>query len=54
MVTTTEEQLYSLCQFPGPKNRWGEKYFLNFLVSRNVFKREIFVNFLPQKFMTKY
>jgi len=53
-MTTIEEQLYGFYQFPGSKNHWGEKYFLDFLVSRNVFKRGDFVNFLPQKFMTKY
>jgi len=54
MVTTMEEQLYGLCQFPGSKNHWEEKYILIFLVSRNISKKEIFVNFLSQKLMTKY
>jgi len=54
MVTTMEEQLYGFYQFPGSKNHWEEISFLKFLVSRNIFEREIFVNFLPQKFMTKY
>ena len=34
----------------GKKNIFSIFYF----ISRNVFKREIFVNFLSQKFMTKY
>ena len=31
-----------------------KKYFHNFLASRNVLKREIFVNSSPQKFLKKY
>ena len=49
-----EEQLYSFSQFPDSKNHWEGKFFLNFFVSRNIFKREIFVNFLPQNFKIKY
>ena len=49
-----EEQLYGFYQFPHSKNHWKEKYFLKFLISRNVFKKGDFVNFLPQKFMIKY
>jgi len=49
-----EEQLYSFYQFPDSKNHWEGKYFLEFFVSRNVFKKGDFVNFLPQKFMIKY
>jgi len=42
MVTTIEEQLYGFYQFPGSKNHWEEKYFLKFLVSRNIFKKGYF------------
>jgi len=54
MMTTMEEQLYGFYQIPGSKNHWEEKYSLTFLVSRNSLKRDIFVNFLPQIFITKY
>jgi len=54
MMTTTEEQLYGFYQFPGLKKHWEEKYFLHFLVSRNVFKKEYFCQFLASKFITKY
>ena len=54
MMTIMEEQLYTFYQFPESKNHWEGKYFLNFLCFNNVLKRAIFVNFLPQKFITKY
>jgi len=54
MMTTMEEQLYGFCQIPSSKNLWEEKYFLNFWFQEMSLKRDIFVNFLPQKFMTKY
>jgi len=53
MITTMEEQLYGFCQFPGLKKHWEEKYFLHFLVSRNVFKKEDFCQFLASKFYNK-
>jgi len=53
-MTTMEEQLYGFYQFSGSKNHWEEKHFLNFLFQEMSLKREIFVNFLPQKFMKKY
>jgi len=53
MMTTMEEQLYSFYQFPGSKNHWEEKYFLNFLVSRNVFKKEDFCQFFASKIYDK-
>jgi len=53
MTTTTEEQLYGFYQLPGSKNHWKENIFSNFWSQQMSLKREIFVNFLPQKFMTK-
>ena len=54
-MTTVEEQLYSFYQFPGSKNYCEEIFFFsNFLFQEMSFKWEIFVNFFPQKFMTKY
>jgi len=53
-MTAMEEQLYGFYQFPGSRNHWEEKKILNIFVSRMSLKRDIFVNFLPQKFMTKY
>ena len=51
-----EEQFYSFYQFPGSKSHWEHKYFLKKkkLFQEISVKREIFVNFLPQKIMTKY
>jgi len=46
MMTKVEEQLGGFCQFLGSKNHWEEKSFLNFLVSRNVFKKGDFYLFL--------
>jgi len=46
--------LYSFCQFLGSKNHWEEKYFLNFLISRYVSKKEDFCQFLGSKIITKY
>jgi len=53
MRTTMEEQLYSFYQFPGSKNRWEEKYFLTLLISRNVFKKSNFGQFLASKIYDK-
>jgi len=53
MMTTTEEQLCSFCQFLGPKNHWEEKYFLKLLISRNVFKKGDFHQFLASKIYDK-
>ena len=49
-----EEQLYSFYQFPGSKNHWKENIFSIFWFQEMSFKKGDFVNFLPQKFMTKY
>ena len=49
-----EEQLYSLCQFLGPKTIGKKNLFPNFWFQEMSLKREIFVNFLPQNFMKKY
>jgi len=54
MMTTMEEQLYGFYQFPGSKIHWEERYFLKFWFQLMSLKREIFVNSLPQKLMTKY
>jgi len=54
MITTMEEQLYGFYQFPGSKNLWEDFFFLKFSFQEMSLKREIFINFLPQKFMTKY
>jgi len=48
MMTIMEEQLYGFYQFPGLK-----KYFLKFLVSRNVFKKGDFCHFLASKICDK-
>jgi len=54
-MTTMEEQWYGFYQFPGSKNHWEEKHFLKFFVSRNVFKKGDFCQFLAsKKIMTKY
>jgi len=53
MVTTMEEQLYGFYQFPGSKNHWEEKKFLKFLVSRNIFKKGDFCQFLASKIYDK-
>ena len=53
-MTTVEEQLYGFWKIPGSKNHWEEKYFLKFWFQEMYLKKKIFVNFLPQKFMTKY
>jgi len=44
MMTTMEQQSYGVYQFPGPKNNWEAKYFLNFLVLRNVFPKGYFLS----------
>ena len=50
MITTMEEQLYGFSEIPWLKNHWEEKYFLNFFfVSRNVFKKVNFCQFLALK-----
>jgi len=55
MMTTMEKQLYGFYQFPDSKNQWEEFIFLKIFLSINIFKKGVlFVNFLPQKFMTKY
>ena len=48
-----EEELYGFYQFPGSKNHWEEKYFLNFLVSRNVFIKGNFCQFIASKIYDK-
>jgi len=53
MVRTMEEQFYGFYQFPGSKSYWEEKYFLKFLVSRNVFKKGDFGQFLASKIYDK-
>jgi len=53
MMITMEEQLYSFYQIPDSKNHWEGKYFLNFFVSRNVFKRGDFCQFLASKIHNK-
>jgi len=53
MIITKEEQSYSFCQLPGSGNHGDEKYFLNFLVSRNVFKKRDFCQFLASKIYDK-
>jgi len=40
--------------FLSQKNYWEEKYLLDFLFQEMSFKGGIPVDFLPQKFMTKY
>jgi len=54
MMTTMEEQFYGFCQFPGSKNHWKTNISLNFWFQEMSSKRDVFVNFLPQTFMTKY
>jgi len=55
MMTTMEGQLYTFYQFPDSKNYWEGKFFSsNFWFQEMSLKREIFVNFLPQKFKIKY
>jgi len=54
MVTTMEEQLYGFYKFPGSKRHWKKNNFSNFQFQEMSLKGEIFVNFLPQKFMKKY
>ena len=48
-----EEQLHSFCQFLGPKKHWEEKSFLKPLISRNVFKKGDFCQFLASKIYNK-
>jgi len=40
--------------FLAQKNHWEENSFSIFLFQEMSLEREIFVNFLPQKFMTNY
>jgi len=47
------EQLYNFCQFPGSKNHWEEKNFLNFFCSINVFKKGDFCQILASKIYDK-
>jgi len=49
MMTTMEEQLYSFHQFPDSKNHWEGKFSPKFFVSRNVFKKGDFCQFLASK-----
>ena len=53
-MTTMEEQLCGFCQFPGSKTIGKKNIFSIFWFQEMSLKRQIFVNFLPQKFMTKY
>ena len=48
-----EEQLYSFYQFPDSKNHWEGSFFLKFFVSRNVFKKGDFCQFLASKIYNK-
>ena len=52
-MTTMEEKLYGFYQFPDSKNHWEEKDFLSLLVSRNVFKKGYFCQFLVSKIYDK-
>jgi len=54
MMTTMEEQLYGFYQFPDSKTI-GKKHIFSICLFQEIsLKREIFVNFLLQKIMTKY
>jgi len=46
MMTTMEEQLYGFYQFPGSKDHWEEKYFLNIFCFKKHLKRGDFCQFL--------
>ena len=49
-----EEQLYGFYQFPDSKKLLGrKKYFLNLFISRNVFKKGDFCQFLASKIYDK-
>jgi len=52
-MSTMEEELYGFYPIPSSKNNWEEKYFLNFLISRNVFKKGSFCQFLASKIYDK-
>ena len=54
MVTTMEEQLYGSYQFLAQKAIGKKSIFSNFWFQEMSLKGETFVNFLPQKLMTKY
>jgi len=54
MITTMEEQIYGFYQFPGSKTIGKKNIFSNFWFQEMSSKGEIFVNILPQKFVTKY
>jgi len=55
MITTTKEQLYGFSEISWLKKIIGKKIiFSTFLFQEMSLEREIFINFLPQKFITKY
>src|SRR4051812_7301369 len=54
MITTMEEQWIVFGNFPGSKNHWEENFLKSFFFQEMSLKGKIFVNFLPQKIMTKY
>jgi len=54
MITTTEEQLYGFCQFPSSKIHWEEFFYLEKKKGKVFKKNKILLNFLCQKFITKY
>jgi len=53
MMTTMEEQLCGFCQFSSLKNHWKKKKNLKSFVSRNVFKKGDFCQFLVSKIYDK-
>jgi len=55
MITTMEEQMYGFSEISWLKKIFGKKnIFSTFLFQEMSLERDIFVNFLPQKIMTKY
>jgi len=56
MMTTMEEQLYCMvsANFLAQKTIGEKNIFSNFWFEEMSLKKYIFVNFLPQKFITKY